>query len=233
MKCFYRSLFGIALLLSFFTAVMAAPVIGKTAPSVNAFPIGITTQIDVKSVIYDPKLIPESVTLQRLNADGSITNIGVLHDDGLNGDKSPDDQVFMLRFSLNVTKPTQYRFRVSAAFKGTLQRSFSEPFSIYARLEKKPEQMLSTLAAKLSRGDLTAALTHFSSNPHSEEKLKSLTPEMVAAISEGIRTATLARSDGPTVRIYSVRIARKDGKSITTEIGLTQIPSGEWYVMFW
>jgi hypothetical protein len=213
-------------------AVHAAPVIGQTTASNDAFTVGATTQITVTSAIRDPALIAASVTLQRLNADGTFTTIGLLHDDGRDGDVSSGDRLFTLRFSLTATVPTEYRLRVSAAFKGVLKRVFSETFSIYARSTSTPEQMLSQLSSELSIGNIEAALLHFSANPRNREKFAGFTPEMLAALSEGFRTASLLRTAGPT-RVYSVRVTRSDGVFITTEIGLTQIASGQWYVMYW
>jgi hypothetical protein len=212
-------------------AASAAPVIGQTTVSANTFFVGSTPQITVTSIITDSSVIPASVVLQRINADGSLTNIGVLHDDGLNGDVSFGDRLYSLRFPMSSTAPAAFRFRVSAAFKGQVQRVFSETIVVYAQSNIAPEQMLTQLAGEMASGDIEAALKHFSANPRNREKLSGFTPVMLASMSAGLRTATLLRSDGPT-RIYAIRITN-GSNSITAEIGLTQIPSGEWYVMYW
>ncbi|MCA9324997.1 hypothetical protein KDA23_02950 [Candidatus Saccharibacteria bacterium] len=232
MRSFSRNLLFTVTLAMVGGAASAAPVIGQTQASITSFPVNTTAQITVTSVVTDPAVIPTSVMLQRLNADGSVTNLGALHDDGLDGDLSFGDRVYTLRFPLSANVPTEFRLRVSAAFKRTLRRVVSEPFSIFSQALITPEQMLTELSSELDRGDIEAALLRFSDSPHNREKLLSLTPEMLVALSEGLRTATLLRTEGPT-RVYSVRITRSATQFITTEIGLTQIQSGEWYVMYW
>lgn len=231
MKGAIRRLACAAIALLSAAPALAASVIGQTSVSTSTFLVGATPQITVTSTISDPSVILSSITLQRLNPDGTVTNVGVLHDDGLNGDVSLGDRVFSLRFPLSATVPTEFRFRVSAAFKGQIRRALSEIIYVYAQPVTTPEQMLSQLAGELVSGDIEAALKHFSSNPRNREKLSSFSPEMLAALSTGLRTATLLRSDGPT-RVYAVRISNGSA-SVTVEMGLTQIPSGEWYVMFW
>lgn len=210
---------------------LAASVIGQTTVSTSTFVVGASPQITVTSTISDPNLIPASVTLQRLNSDGTVANLGVLHDDGLNGDVSFGDRVFSLRFPLSASTPTQFRFRVSAAFKGQIKRAFSEIIYVYAQPSTTPAQMLWQLADELGSGNIDGALKYFSANPRNREKLASFTPEMRAAFSAGLRNATLLRSDGPT-RVYAVRITNGSA-SVSAELGLTQVPSGEWYVMYW
>ncbi|HQE38868.1 MAG TPA: hypothetical protein PLC55_06225 [Zoogloea sp.] len=210
---------------------LAASVIGQTAVSTSTFVVGASPQITVTSTISDPNVNPSSVTLQRLNSDGTVTNVGVLHDDGLNGDVSFGDHVFSLRFPLSASTPTEFRFRVSAAFKGQIKRAFSETIYVYAQPSTTPAQTLSQLADELGNGNIDGALKYFSANPRNREKLASFTPKMLSALSAGLRTATLLRSDGPT-RVYAVSITNGSA-SITAELGLTQIPSGEWYVMYW
>ena len=229
MRC---SLFALTLFMVHPNIAQATPVIGATTPSVNAFAIGSAKQIDVTSVISDPSVISGSVVLQKINSDGTFADVGLLHDDGLNGDVSFGDRVYTLRFTVSSQVPTELRYRVSAAFKGTLKRIVSEPFSINAQGTGTAEQMLSQLANEMANGDFNAAAKHFSSNPKSCEKLDRFTPDMIVAVSNAFRTATLLRTQGPT-RIYSVRIARPDGASVNSEIGLTQIASGEWFVMYW
>jgi hypothetical protein len=210
---------------------LAASVIGQTNVSISTFVVGATPQIVVTSTISDPTLIPTSVTLQRLNANGTVTTVGTLHDDGLDGDVSFGDRVFTLRFPLSADAPTEFRFRVSASFKGQIKRAQSEIIYVNAQPGGTPEQMLSRLADELTSGDIEAALKHFSANANNRQKLTSLTPPMLEALSAGLRTATLLRTDGPT-RVYAVRVANGSA-FVIAEIGLTQIPSGEWYVMYW
>lgn len=220
------------LLAGFAQGAFGAPLVGPTAPSTSGVPVGTATTVLVTSSITDPTIIPESVVLQRINANGSVTTLGTLRDDGLNGDVSFGDKVFSLRITVQEAAPTELRYRVSAAFRGVLRRSLSEPFSIFVQAANSPQQMLSQLATALASQNIEDALTYFPAKERSREKLQGLTPEMRAALAAGLRTATLLKSEGST-RIYSLRISKSDGTSATAKIGIAQAATGDWFVMFW
>ena len=120
---------------------------------------------------------------------------------------------------------------VCAAALVFLILAFNTAFAADSVASNTPESILHQLADELEAGDTSAALKHFSANSNNRHKLESLTPEMKIAMSKAFRSATLLRSE-VTTRIYSLQIIKGE-KSVTTEIGLVQIPSGEWYVMYW
>ncbi|MGI8743071.1 MAG: choice-of-anchor X domain-containing protein [Bryobacteraceae bacterium] len=108
----------------------AAPSVGTTKVTPTSIPAGTATVITVTSLITDPSLIATSVNLQRLDASGAATVLGVLHDDGLNGDAVANDHIYTLQLTLTEPITGPISFRVSAAFKGLLARLFSSVFTV-------------------------------------------------------------------------------------------------------
>jgi hypothetical protein len=108
----------------------AAPTVG----GVNADPVTVQinspTSVKVTTVITDPSLIAGGALLQRINADGSVTNLGVMRDDGAGGDAVAGDGVYTLVLTVNESQTGKIRVRVSAAFKGVLKRVLSAELAI-------------------------------------------------------------------------------------------------------
>ncbi len=112
-------------------ALAANPVIGTVTISPTFAPANVTTQVTVTALITDPTLVAGGANLQRLNSAGSVTAVlGVLHDDGLNGDAVAGDHIYTLVFTLNETTPGRIFFRASAAFQGVLQRVLSSSVAV-------------------------------------------------------------------------------------------------------
>jgi large repetitive protein len=97
------------------------------APHVSAQEVraGLSTPVTVTSAIAEKDLIPGSVQLQRIGADGRITVVGRLHDDGLEGDLRAGDNTWSIRTVLNESAADVVGFRVSVALKGSLLRKVS------------------------------------------------------------------------------------------------------------
>jgi hypothetical protein len=87
----------------------------------------------ITSLITDPSLIPGSVNLVRLDGNENVVGIvGVMHDDGKDGDAVAGDHVYSLQLVLNEPRQTAFEFEVSAAFKGLLHRVVSPPLRFAA-----------------------------------------------------------------------------------------------------
>src|SRR5581483_6710544 len=128
----------------------AAPTIGATAVTPTSVPVGVATQITVTSVITDPSVIAGGVNLQRLDSSGRATAIlGVLHDDGQNGDAVAGDGMYTLQITLTESAVGPVMLRVSAAFKGLLNRVFSGVLTVNVIGTAAP-QVLITAPANLS-----------------------------------------------------------------------------------
>jgi hypothetical protein len=136
-----RQYLPLLLLLGIITActqLPAAPTIGATNVSPGLINTNTPTPITVTSVITDPALIESSVNVLRLNSNGLATVIAQLHDDGTNGDAIAGDKTYSARISFNEPAETTLRLQVSAAFRGTLQRSTSPTMTVFVTLPGLP-----------------------------------------------------------------------------------------------
>src|SRR5271165_6234635 len=105
--------------------------IGATAANPTAATVGVPTTVTITSVITDPSLIAGSVNLQSLNSSNQVVAvIGLLHDDGLNGDAVAGDHIYTIQTTVYETAPGPQSVRVSAAFQGSLARSYSAPVAV-------------------------------------------------------------------------------------------------------
>ena len=108
------------------SAASAALTIDSAAVSPLSTPAGVPATVTVTAVITDPSVIPNAVNLQRLDTAGRVVAVlGNLHDDGANGDAAANDKTFTLRITVLETITGPMTLRVSAAFRGTLLRVFS------------------------------------------------------------------------------------------------------------
>ena len=111
--------------------LLAAPVVGKPQVSQPTIPVGQPTELTITCQVTcgptDPPVIPTGVNLLRLNTGNVvISNLGVMRDDGTNGDAVAGDGIFTLRITVNETGPGQMRLQASAAFYRQLKRTLSE-----------------------------------------------------------------------------------------------------------
>ncbi len=140
--------------------VHAAPTMGTVRVIPMTAVIGAPAQVTVTASISDPSLIPSSINLLQLNADGSTTILGTLHDDGLNGDAFAGDLVFTILVTLNAPTASQIQLQTSAAFKGILQRVKSTVASVFFQAANAPQQSIAALAQNLTAGNTAAALNY-------------------------------------------------------------------------
>ena len=111
-------------------ALAADPVIGTVTLAPTFAPANTPTQVTITALITDPTLSLNGANVQRLNTAGSPTAVlGILHDDGLNGDLTANDGIFTLVFTLN--EPTsRVTLRTSASFQGVAARVASSTVAI-------------------------------------------------------------------------------------------------------
>lgn len=136
--------------------LMAGGSSAQSIPSVSVSPTsataGAATTVTATVAITDARLT--SVNLIKIDSTGRSTNLGPMHDDGLNGDVSSNDRTFTLRFTVLEASPTTISYKASAVLRGVLSRVMSAgiPFIVFA----SPIVSSSTLSA---RGFQTCALT--------------------------------------------------------------------------
>jgi len=88
---------------------------------------GTPRTVTASITLQDPALIDVAINLIRIDSSGKPLNIiGALHDDGKDGDLTARDHVYSVTFSINEPASEKAYFKVSAAFTGQLQRSWSE-----------------------------------------------------------------------------------------------------------
>ncbi len=81
----------------------------------------------VTCTITDAAFVDRSANLLRVDPAGrTLAVLGVLRDDGLQGDATAGDRIYTLRTTLTEPAPGQVRLRISAAFRGLLQRVLSD-----------------------------------------------------------------------------------------------------------
>lgn len=101
------------------------PTIGTPTAIPTMLIVNTATTVTV-AVSITPTPITASVNLLRLGATGAQSTIlGVMHDDGKNGDVVAGDGVYTLQLPFNEPSAGEIELAVSAAFQGHLQRLIS------------------------------------------------------------------------------------------------------------
>lgn len=109
----------------------AAPSVGPASAQPAYIVVNTSTPVVFTAQISDPALIPTSVNLLRTDASGRPASIlGMMSDDGTGADTVPHDGLFTISTIINERQPGRTYFQVSAAFRGTLRRVVSPPFSV-------------------------------------------------------------------------------------------------------
>lgn len=106
---------------------------GVASASPMTITVGIPVDVTMTIQLTDARLIPNSVNLQRLDANGKVIAVlGNLNDSGINGDAVAGDQLFSLRHAFTETAITSVQLRISWALKGVLKRAVSNVMTIQA-----------------------------------------------------------------------------------------------------
>jgi hypothetical protein len=105
-----------------------------TIDSVGADPayvvINTPTEVLFTAKITNPNVQP-GVNLLKVDASGkTLSTVGAMNDNGANGDRVAGDKTFSLKVNVNEPAVGQTYYRVSAPFKGTLQRTLSSVIGI-------------------------------------------------------------------------------------------------------
>jgi len=114
---------------AFLPAVMS-PTVGTPSATPATIVVNTPTVVTV-TVAITPTPISNGVNLLRLGATGTQpTILGVMYDDGKNGDAVAGDGVYTLQVPFNEPTAGQIQVQVSAAFQGRLQRVLSGVLSL-------------------------------------------------------------------------------------------------------
>ena len=107
-------------------SLSAAIAIGTAVVTPGTVAVSTTTTLTVTIQVTNSSLIANGVNLIQVNASGTQSIIlGVMHDDGKNGDATAGDGVYTLLVPVHPPTTGQLQFQVSAAFRGALNRVLS------------------------------------------------------------------------------------------------------------
>jgi len=117
------------------TPVLAAPALTAPTASPAALYMGVSTQVTATCHLTttqgDPALLTGGLNLVRLTSAGTDSSVlGVMHDDGLNGDATAGDGIFTLQFMDTESATGSFQLQCAAAFASTVQRLRSAPTTI-------------------------------------------------------------------------------------------------------
>ena len=101
------------------------PTVGTPTVTPNIIMVSTPTAVTATVQITDPNVITDGVNLLRLDSTGNVTVLGVMHDDGLNGDSLAGDKIYTLQFSVNQAVQGAFAVQASAALKGQVRRVLS------------------------------------------------------------------------------------------------------------
>jgi hypothetical protein len=103
-----------------------APTIDSARVSPTAIPVNTASTVTVTARVTDPSLLSGGLSLLIVDATGkTLSTIGQLHDDGVNGDTEAYDRIFSFQYILTAPSTGAVFYRVSAAFRGVLARALS------------------------------------------------------------------------------------------------------------
>jgi len=112
-------------------SAQATPTVTGALISPAVSTVGTAMGALVSARINDPRVIAGSVILQKVNASNQVIGtLGILNDEGRDGDSQAGDQTFSLRTTVLENTPGLLRYRVAAAFQGYGQTVYSEPFTV-------------------------------------------------------------------------------------------------------
>lgn len=104
-------------------AAISTPILPAPLTSPSMLTVNTSAVVAVTILITDPSLIPGSVNLLRIGATGTQpTILGVMHDDGLNGDAVAGDHIYTLQRTFDEPAASYVQLQVSAAFRTQLRR---------------------------------------------------------------------------------------------------------------
>jgi len=111
-------------------ATSTTPLVGTPTSTPTMIVVKTPTTVTV-TVAITPLPILNGVNLLRVGATGTQSTIlGVMHDDGKNGDAVAGDGIYTLQVPFNEQSAGQIQLQVSAAFQGRLQRVLSSVLSL-------------------------------------------------------------------------------------------------------
>ena len=210
----------------------AVPAIGRTKASPMTAIIGTPTQVTVTASISDPSLIPGSINLLQVDPNGTTRVLGILHDDGLNGDATAGDLDFALVVTLTSPSAAQIQLQVSAAFRGMLQRVKSTQMSVAFQSADAPQKAAIALAQSLETGNRMAALSLVVPSPKNSLVINSFDQQQLNELASMLRSGVLVTSR-TDLRIFRAPFVTPNGANTSVEFTMIPGENGQWLIFSW
>ncbi|PYU26882.1 MAG: hypothetical protein DMG30_01035 [Acidobacteria bacterium] len=206
--------------------------VGGTSVSPRTAIVGQPSIATVSVSIPDPAVIAGGANLLRLDSSGNATIVGVLHDDGKNGDAVAGDGVFTYQVTLNESSIGQINFQVSAAFRGSLRRVRADVEPVFVQAPNASTVAIAGLAAELASGNISAALLRFLDSDRASAALSNLTTAGQQRLANAFAAAQLVSSNGDQ-RVYQLPWIAPNGTILGLEVALQPNSDGNWVIVSW
>jgi hypothetical protein len=109
----------------------ATPTVGPASANPAYIVVNTPTQVTFNVKVTDSTPLPNGINLLKTDAAGkTLSTVGVMHDDGVNGDAKAGDKLFSYALTINQPAVGQVYYRASVAFKGVLQRLLSNVINV-------------------------------------------------------------------------------------------------------
>lgn len=213
-------------------SIEAAPSIGTVRVAPTTVVVGTPTLVSVQASLTDPLLIPSSVNVLQLNPNGTTTVLGILHDDGLNGDRSAGDSIFTFAVTLNAPSVSQIQLQVSAAFRGILQRVRSPIVTVFFQPGNAPQLAIATMVQNLTAGNKTAVLNSVVASGKTAAALSAFNQQALNVLAGMLQAGVLVRSQGD-LRVFQAPFVTPNGATTTVEFTMVPGPNGQWLINSW
>ncbi len=199
------------------------PILSRVIKNPTANPDGIfvdepTLVTTIAEINSDPDLIEEEITLERLNEfNQPIEFLGYLHDDGLEGDVTANDNIYTLELNLDESEASEIKFRVFAEYITIPTTISSDIFTVDAVIPISEEEFETILEVE------EAAKQEFERlrEQHSDDRARQLTVNWLKR-QYGVEDAGIS-SDNDTIWILFT--SGLEGGITTHPVGMKGSPS--------
>jgi hypothetical protein len=179
----------------------------------------------------DADLIPQSVTLFKIQDNSQLENQGLLYDDGTHGDATAGDNIFTTQININENKANFLHFQISAAYKKSIKR-LTFDFLVPVKIEGDAESTKAAIVAYLRSGNIEAAAASFRSGKKNDF-LRTLNREAQNQLATWIESAQL--SNGATNEFRCYESIWQDDQGVTHKMKFIMLRNnlGEWKINNW
>jgi hypothetical protein len=214
------------------SACYAQTTVGTPSADPTYVVVSTLTVVTVAVSIPGSALIPNSVNLLRLGASGSQPIVlGLLHDDGMNGDAVAGDHVFTIRLPFTEPSVGQVNLQISAAFKGQLTRVKVDVPTVFVQTANAPDIVVQALSTYIQSNNITAAASLFADVASAQSDLSLLDQAGRAGLAAFFASVSSVSSNSH-LRLYSAPLT-SNGQTQQVEFAMELNSAGQWLVVGW